>query len=363
MRKAFSIISLSCLPTLSSIKPKPSPRAVIIVVLIGLTNTSNATEISIGDSQMRIFVAGATGAIGRPLIAQLLAKGHAVIALTRSSEKAQTLAAQGVEPAIADIFDPDAVKAAVIHAQPDVVIEQLTAYPKTYTRESMGAAAALNTRIRLEGSANVLAAAQAAGVRRYLRQSIAFWGIPGTGLADEKTPLAFDASPAVAADARIVTEIERRLLEAPNLEGITLRYGFFYGPGTWFAPDGDVAAQVRQQQFPIVGNGNGVWSWLHIEDAAIATVAAAEQGNPGIYLIADDRPLAVREWLSAFAHWLNAPSPPQVSVEEALQMGGVDAVYYGTQMRGVSNAKAKRELGFQPRSLEWLVEPAILHAN
>jgi nucleoside-diphosphate-sugar epimerase len=308
---------------------------------------------------MRIFVAGATGAIGRPLLVQLLAKGHQVVALTRSPEKAKALVQQGVEPAIADVFDPDAVKAAVSHAQPDVVIEQLTAYPKTYTRESMSAAAALNTRIRLEGGANVLAAAQSAGVRRYLRQSIGFWAIPGTGLADEETPLSLDASPAVAADAKIVTEIERRLLTTPNLEGIALRYGFFYGSGTWFHPDGDVANQIHQQQFPIVGNGEGVWSWLHIEDAAIATVAAAERGNPGIYLIADDHPLAVCEWLPAFARWLNAPPPPQISIEEAQRVGGADAVYYGTQMRGASNAKAKRELNFQPRPLEWMVDTAV----
>jgi nucleoside-diphosphate-sugar epimerase len=256
---------------------------------------------------MRIFVAGATGAIGRALITQLLAKGHDVVALIRSAEKARTLVKQGVEPAIADVFDADAVEAAVIRAQPEVVIEQLTAYPKTHTRESMSAAAALNTRIRLEGGANVLAAAQAAGVRRYLKQSIAFWAVPGTGLADEETPLAFDASPAVAADAHIVTETEQRLFQTPNLEGIALRYGFFYGPGTWFAADGDVAQQVRQQQFPIVGTGGGVWSWLQIEDAAIATVAAAEQGNPGVYLIADDRPLKVCEWLAVYAQWLHTP--------------------------------------------------------
>jgi nucleoside-diphosphate-sugar epimerase len=312
---------------------------------------------------MKIFVAGATGAIGRPLLAQLLARGHNIVALTRSPERAQSLVAQGIEPAIADVFDADSVKAAVIRAQPEVVIEQLTALPRTYTRESMSAAAAFNTRIRLEGGANVLAVAQAAGVRRYLRQSIAFWAVPGTGLADEETPLAFDASPAVAADARIVTEIERRLLQTSNLEGIALRYGFFYGPGTWFNPDGDVAQQVRQQQFPIVGNGEGVWSWLHIEDAAIATVAAAERGNPGVYLITDDRPLQVREWLPAFAQWLNAPPPPQISIEEALQIGGADTVYYGTQMRGASNAKAKRELNFQPRSLEWLVGTAVAYAG
>jgi 2-alkyl-3-oxoalkanoate reductase len=304
---------------------------------------------------MKIFVAGGTGAIGRPLIAKLLAKGHAVVALTRSSEKAQALAKQGVEPAIADVFDADAVKTVVSRAQPEVVIEQLTALPKTYTRESMNAAAALNNRIRLEGGANVLAAAQASRVRRYLRQSVAFYAIPGPGLANEDTPLAFDASPAIAAGARELTELEHPLLGNPNMEGIVLRYGFFYGPGTWFNPDGDVARQVRRQQFPIIGNGEGVWSWLHIEDAALATIEAAERGNPGIYLIANDQPLAVHEWLPAFARWLNAPPPPEVSVEDALKEdGGADAVYYGTQIRGVSNAKAKRDLNFQPRPLEWV---------
>lgn len=308
---------------------------------------------------MKIFVAGGTGVIGRALLPELLAKGHAVVALTRSQEEAQRLMERGIEPALADVFDPDAVKGVVSRAKPEVVIEQLTALPRTYNREAMTAAAPLNTRIRLEGGANLLAAAQAAGVRRYLRQSIAFWAVPGPGLADEETPLAFDASPAVATDVRVVTELEQRLLGDPEIEGIALRYGFFYGPGTWFNPDGDVARQVREQQFPIVGNGEGVWSWLHIEDAAMATVAAAERGKPGIYLIANDQPLPVREWLPAFAQWVNAPPPPQIPVEDALKTsGGADAVYYGTQMRGVSNAKAKRELNFQPRPLEWIANTA-----
>ena len=306
---------------------------------------------------MKIFVAGGTGAIGRPLIVELLAKGHAVVALTRSSEKAYALAQQGVEPTIADIFDADAVKTVVSRAQPEVVIEQLTALPKTYTPESMAAAAPLNHRIRLEGGANALAAAEAAGVRRYLRQSVAFYAMPGPGWADEETPLAINASPAVAAGARELTELEHPLLTNNNIEGCILRYGFFYGPGTWFNPDGDVARQVRQQQFPVIGTGESVWSWLHIEDAALATIAAAEQGNPGIYLIANDQPLPVREWLPAFARWLNAPPPPRISVEDALKGdGGADAVYYGTKLRGVSNAKAKRELNFRPRPLEWIVD-------
>ena len=316
------------------------------------------------DHKMKIFVAGGTGAIGRPLLGRLLAKGHSVVALMRSTENAQDLIEQGVEPAIADVFDPDAVKNVVARTRPELVIEQLTALTRTYTREAMMAAAPLNTRIRLEGGANVLAAALAAGVRRYVRQSIAAWAVPGSGLADEETPLAFDASPAVAADARVVAELEHRLLANGNIEGIALRYGFFYGPGTWFSPDGDVGRQVRQRQFPIIGNGEGVWSWLHIEDAAIATAAAAEQGNPGIYVIANDEPLPVREWLPAFAKWLNAPPPPQISIDDALKTdGGADAVYYGTQLRGVSNAKAKRELNFRPRPLEWIVDTSVAHAG
>jgi nucleoside-diphosphate-sugar epimerase len=311
---------------------------------------------------MKIFIAGATGAIGRPLTAELLSKGHSLVALTRYPEKARALAEQGIEPAVADVFDAAAVKSAVRRAQPDVVIEQLTSLPGTYTPESMRAAAVTNTRIRLEGGTNVLDAAQAAGARRYLRQSIAFWAVPGHGLADEETPLAVNAPSAVGADARVVAEIERQLLESPKIEGLVLRYGFFYGPGTWFNPNGDVAEQVRQQQFPIVGNGEGVWSWLHIEDAAIATASAAERGDPGIYLIANDQPLAVRQWLPAFAEWLNAPPPPQISVENALKTGGAVAAYYGTQMRGASNAKAKQHLNFQPRPLEWIADTAVVHA-
>ncbi len=312
---------------------------------------------------MKIFVAGATGAIGCPLLAQLLVNGHDVVALTRSPEKAQTLTQQGVEPAIADVFDLDAVRNAISRAQPDVVIEQLTALPKTYTPQTMQAAAALNNRIRLDGGANVLKAAQAAGVRRYLRQSIAFWATPSAGLADEDTPLVQNVSSAMTEGVSVMAEIERRLLETPDLEGIVLRYGFFYGTGTWYATDGDVAQQVRQQKFPIIGEGKGVWSWIHVEDAAIATVAAVEQGYPGIYLIVDDRPLKVCEWLPAYARWLNAPPPPQISVEQALQVSDADTLYYATQLRGVSNAKAKRELNFQPRSLEWLIRAAISGAK
>lgn len=306
---------------------------------------------------MKVFIAGGTGAIGRPLIAQLRLQGHEVVALTRSAEKAAALAAQGITPAIADVFDAAAVKRAVRDAAPEVVIEQLTALPQTYTPESMKAAAASNRRIRLEGGANVLAAAEAAGVRRYLRQSVAFWAVPGEGLADETTPLVVDAP--FADDARVIAELEQRLLASASVEGIIMRYGFFYGPGTWFHPDGDVARQVREQGIPIIGGGDGVWSWLHTEDAALATIQAAERGKAGIYLVVDDEPAPVRRWLPAFAEWVGAAEPPRVSVEDALGHGAGDAVYYHTQMRGASNAKAKRELGFQPRQLEWMAQAEV----
>ena len=313
---------------------------------------------------MKIFIAGGTGAVGRPLVAELLSKGHAIVALTHSKKKADELVKQGVEAVIADVFDAEAVKAVVRRAQPEIVIDQLTALPAHYTREAMSAAAPFHTRLRSEGGANVLAAAVAAGARRYLRQSIGIWAVPGVGLADEETPLSVDASPAVAGDARLQTELENRLFGARDIEGIALRYGFFYGPGTWFNPDGDVARQVRERQFPIVGDGEGVWSWLHIEDAAIATAAAVEQSEPGIYLIANDTPLPVREWLPAFARWVDAPPPPHVSVEDALRTeGGDDTVYYQTKMRGFSNAKAKRELNFQPRALEWIARDAATHGG
>ena len=185
---------------------------------------------------MKIFVAGGTGAIGRPLIAALVAKGHAIVALTRSQENAQALAKQGIEPAIADVLDSDAVKTIVSRAQPEVVIEQLTAFPRTYTRESMNAAAALNNRIRLKGGGNVLEAAPAAGVRRYLRQSVAFYAIPGPGLADEDTPLAFDASPAIAAGALEITELEGRLLEISTSKGSSCAMDSSMDPAPGFTP-------------------------------------------------------------------------------------------------------------------------------
>ncbi len=305
---------------------------------------------------MKIFLAGATGAIGRPLVTRLVAAGHEVIGMTRTSEKAHVLTKLGAKPVVVDAFDAVAVRTAITHAQPEVVIEQLTSLPQTYTRTSMNAAAELDARLRREGGANVQAAAQAAGVRRYIIQSSAFWYAPGSGLATEETPFAFDATPAIASGTRVYADTEHRVLSATNLEGIVLRYGFFYGRGTWFAKDGDVANQVLRQQYPIVGEGKGVWSWVHIEDVAEATIAAVHQGTPGIYNINDDQPVELRVWLSAYARWLGAQPPVQVTEEQAERAQGSDAVYYANHLRGASNALAKRELNWQPRPLEWLAE-------
>jgi nucleoside-diphosphate-sugar epimerase len=190
-------------------------------------------------------------------------------------------------------------------------------------------------------------------VRRYVLQSGGFWYAPGDGLADESVPFAFEASPAVAAGARRYAELEATATGTPGIEFVALRYGFFYGPGTWYRRDGDMGEQAREQRVPVIGGGQGVWSWVHIEDAAAATAAALEC-RPGAYNVVDADPTPQRVWLPAFARAVGAPAPPQITEEEALAAFGPDTVYYATRLRGASNEKAKRALNFQPRPLEWL---------
>jgi nucleoside-diphosphate-sugar epimerase len=302
---------------------------------------------------MKVFIAGATGAIGRPLISALVAVGHDVVGMTGSEHGLQTLKKNGADGVIANALDAQAVEAAAKKVQPDAVVEELTSLPKHYTPEDMRAAADRDRTVRLEGGRNVQNAARAAGARRYLVQSTGFFYAPGPGLATEAEPLALDASPAVSANVRTYTQVEERVLGAPDLEGVALRYGFFYGPGTWFTNDGDIANQVRERKYPIIGSGQGVWSWVHVEDAAAATVAALECA-PGVYNIVDDDPSELAVWLPAFAACMGAPEPARVSEKEALHSAGPDSVYYATRLRGAWNKKAKRELGFAPRRLEWL---------
>ena len=302
---------------------------------------------------MKILLAGATGAIGRPLIQRLKQRGHIVFGLARSEESARTLAEMGAEATPGDALDAASVRAAIGVARPDAVINELTSLPKHYTPEDMEAAAERDVKVRREGNINLLAAMRENGVRRYILQSSGFWYAPGTGLADESVPLAVDASAGVAASVHSYLELESTAFGAAEIDCVAMRYGFFYGPGTWYTSEGDMGDQVRQRQVPIVGDGQGVWSFVHTEDAAIATAAALEC-TPGPYNIVDDNPSPQRVWLQAFARACGAPPPPQISQEKALATSGADDVYYATRLRGASNAKARRELKFHPRPLEWL---------
>jgi nucleoside-diphosphate-sugar epimerase len=302
---------------------------------------------------MRILIAGATGAIGRPSIRRLRANKHEVFALARSPVSAPALKEIGAEAVIADALDAAAVKAVVRRIRPDTVINELTSLPRHYTPAEMKAAAERDRKVRIEGNMNLLAALPDAGVRRYVLQSSGFWYAPGAGLADESMPFITTASPGVEASARTYVELEARASATPGVEFVALRYGFFYGPGTWYTREGDPGDQARQQQIPIVGDGEGVYSFVHIEDAAAATAAALEC-PPGPYNIVDGDPSPQHLWLTAFARAAGAPAPPRVSEEEAFRASGADAVYYATRLRGASNEKATRDLAFRPRPLEWI---------
>ena len=300
---------------------------------------------------MPFFVAGAGGAIGLPLIAALVREGHTVTAMNRDEVGTQKLVEMGATVVGVNAFDGAAVEQAVGRSQAEVVIDQLTALPKDPARYA--AAFAGDRKLRLEGGGNLHRAAQAAGVRRYIQQASGFLLKAEAGLADESVRLATDASAGVAATAQVYAEVEARLLNSGKMEGIALRYGFFYGPNTWYWPEGAAAEHVRRRETPVVGRGEGVWSFVHIEDAALATVAALT-APPGIYNVVDDYPSPVSRWLPAFAGWVGAPPPPQLTEQEARDVHGEDAVYYGTKLVGASNDKAKRTFKFNPRRLQWL---------
>ncbi len=300
---------------------------------------------------MKIFIAGASGAIGLPLVSSLIEQGHDVMGMTRSASGAQTLQKLDARVARVSAFDPSGLNEVFREFGPEVVIDQLTSLPKSPL--DMPSAREADRRLRIEGGGHLLQAAVACGARRYIQQSSGFFLAPGSGLADESVGFALGASPAVAGHARSYTELESRLFAATGIEGVALRYGFFYGPNTWYHRDGACADLAQHSQMAIIGQGDAVWSWVHIDDAALATVAALNS-PPGIYLVVDDHPSPVSRWLPAFAAHVGAPPPPQISIEEALATRGEDAIYYGTKLRGASNAKAKSLLSFQPRPLEWL---------
>jgi nucleoside-diphosphate-sugar epimerase len=300
---------------------------------------------------MNVFIAGASGAIGRPLVAELVRRGHTVTGMTASDAGAKTLTDLGAAVAQADAFDAVGLGKALRASRAEVVIDELTSLPRSPAQ--MAEAAARDRKLRLEGGGNLHRAARACGVRRYVQQASGFFLRPGSGLANESEGLAIDASPRVAASARAYAELEARVLNGGDMEGVALRYGFFYGPGTWYHPEGAAADLVWRQEFPIVGKGEAVWSWVHIDDAVAATVEALTI-PPGVYHIVDDDPSPVSIWLPAFARAIAAPPPPLIREQEARAASGEDTVYYGTRLRGASNAKAKQTFGFAPRRLEWL---------
>lgn len=309
---------------------------------------------------MRILIAGATGAIGKPLLTCLSDSGHQLFALVRSPRSAKATDADTVTEVVADALDAAAVLQAVQQIKPDAIINELTALPKHYTPTDMATAAPRDKEVRVNGNANLLTAARATNCRRYILQSSGFWYAPGSGLADESAPFAFGASPGVAAGCRTYADLEERAQKS-GLEAVLLRYGFFYGPGTWFSPEGDVGAQVRRGEVPIIGKGEGIWNWVHIDDAAAATCAALTASR-GIYNVVGDQPIAQSVWLPAFARFVGGPEPPTVSEGQALQQAGADSVYYATRLRGASNQKAKTHLAFLPRPLEWIGKQATASA-
>jgi nucleoside-diphosphate-sugar epimerase len=303
---------------------------------------------------MKVFVAGASGAIGRPLVAALVAAKHEVIGMTSRDAGIKALREKGVEGVVVNVLDAESVRAETARIRPDAIIDELTSLPKRYTPEEMRKAAPRDRRIRLEGGGNLHRAAIETGVKRYIVQSTGFFYGLGEGLASEEDPLAHDASPGVAGSVATYTQIENRVFSSPGLVGIALRYGFFYGPRTYHDPEnGSISEQVRQRQYPVIDPATGVFSFIHVEDAAAATVAALEIG-PGVYNIVDNDPVALAIWLPAFANFIGALPPPHISDKAAIQTGGPDVVYYATRLRGASNEKAKTEFGFAPRRLEWL---------
>jgi nucleoside-diphosphate-sugar epimerase len=304
---------------------------------------------------MKVFVAGATGAVGRRLVPVLLAAGHEVVALTRSSEKAAALRAAGATPVVADALDREAVVRAVTSAHPDAIAHELTALAGIGNLRHFDRVFAATNRLRTEGTDILLAAARAAGTPRFVAQSYAGWPYAREGgpVKDEEAPL--DPSPPASMRQTLaaIRHLEDAVTGAAGLEGIVLRYGGLYGPGTSMSQHGDHAAIVRKRRFPIIGNGGGVWSFVHVDDAAAATLAALELGAPGIYNVVDDDPAPVREWLPALAAALGAPPPRRLPLWLGRLAGGEATVSLMTQIRGASNAKARRELGWRPRWASW----------
>ena len=305
---------------------------------------------------MEVFVAGATGALGRQLVPRLVASGHGVVGMTRSASKRAVLRNLGATPVVADALDAEQVAGAVAAAEPEVIVHELTALAGPLDLRHFDRDFAATNRLRTEGTDHLLAAGRAVGARRFVAQSFAGWPYARSAGAVKTEDDPLDPSP--PAPMRRTLDAIRYLEEAvtgtDSIEGIVLRYGALYGPGT--SLDGEGSEQVeliRKRKFPVVGDGRGVWSFVHVEDAADATVAAVERGQPGNYNIVDDEPAPVAEWLPALAAALHAKPPRRVPRWLGRLLAGEVATVMMTEVRGASNGKARRDLGWEPRHPSW----------
>ncbi len=304
---------------------------------------------------MRVFVAGGTGAIGRMLVPLLVREGHEVTGLARDGGKAAALEAQGARAVVADALDPQALTAAVTGAAPEVVVHQLTALSQAGDLKHFDEQFALTNRFRTEVTDTLLAAARRAGARRFIAQSFCGWPFAREGgpIKTEEDPLDPDPPKSFSRSLAAIRHLEDAIRDAADLQALALRYGMFYGPGTGIARDGVLVDMLRKRKMPVVGDGAGIWSFIHIEDAARATAAAVSRGAPGLYNVVDDEPAPVSEWMPVLAGALGARPPMRVPAwlgRFAIGEGGVSMM---TRIRGASNAKAKRELGWQPIYPSW----------
>jgi nucleoside-diphosphate-sugar epimerase len=303
---------------------------------------------------MRVFLAGATGAIGSRLVPRLVEAGHHVTAITRKEKKLAELYDLGAEPILCDVFDTGKLASIMKRAEPNGAVNELTDLPQSLNPRKLAEYYAANDRVRREGTRNLLGAALGTGVRRFLAQGSAYWYAPTGGpVKTEEAPLYLDAPTPIGPAVETIKEVEDAVLSADGLEVVILRYGMFYGPGTWYAKDGDVGRQVRKRRYPMIGNGAGTYSFIHVDDAADATVAALEVARPGVYNVVDDDPATAAEWMPVYAEALGAKRPLRVPAFLARMIAGDALVTWMLGLRGASNEKIKREFGWRPQHESW----------
>ncbi len=302
---------------------------------------------------MRVLVAGGMGAIGRPLIPMLVGAGHEVFASTRAESKADQIKATGATPVVADFLETGAAEAAIEASRPDAVIDLLTSLPQDFDPRRAKSAYEANDRVRREGTGALLAAAAAGGVNRYLCQSVAFLYRPGGDAPrSEDDPIWSDAPAPYDKSVAVLAENERKVTQNSAFTGVVLRYGFLYGPGTWFETGGSTYNSVQKRQYPLIGDGGGINSMVHVADAASATLAALERGE-GIYNIVDDDPAAMSDLVPAYAEMIGAGPPRKIPSWIARIAVGKYLIAAATTLPGASNQKAKRELGWAPAIPSW----------